>query len=365
MGTSMHHFHTLKVAGLQRETEDAVSIEFAVPAELAEEFRYKQGQHLTLRRLFDGEDVRRNYSICSGVAENRLRVAIKRIEGGLFSSWAANELQLGDELEVMAPAGHFYTDLEASNAKHYVGIAAGSGITPIISNLKTVLESESQSRFTLVYSNRNTQSVIFLEELEDLKNAYPERLNLVYLFSRELQDVELFSGRIDREKLDALLDGLIPAASIDECFICGPEEMLNAAREALAERGVAKENVHFELFVTAAASRDAAAARDARHLSEEEAGHMSEVAVVLDGKQSLLKLRRGDESILDAALKTRSELPFACKGGVCCTCRAMVVEGEVEMDVNYGLEPDEIEAGYVLTCQAHPVSDRVVVDFDR
>ena len=361
----MHHFQRLKVAELRRETADAVSIEFAVPAELRQVFAYRQGQHLTLRRQIDGEDLRRNYSICSGVQENRLCVAIKRVDGGRFSNWALEQLAVGDELEVLPPAGHFYTPIDPAQSKHYLAIAAGSGITPIISNLKTLLAAEPHSRCTLIYANRDSASVLFLEALEDLKNACLGRFHLIHVFSREAGQVELFCGRLDRARLDALLDGPLAGQRPDECLLCGPEGLIEVAREALAARGIDAANIHFELFTTATAGRAAAAAREARGLSDEQAGHVSRVGVILDGQRSELRLRRGDESILDAALKVRGELPFACKGGVCCTCRARVIEGEVEMDVNYGLEADEIAAGYVLTCQAHPVSDAVLVDFDR
>mgnify|MGYP001103927561 CR=1 FL=1 len=361
----MPHFQRLKVAELRRETADAVSIEFAVPAELRDQFAYRQGQHLTLRREIDGEDLRRNYSICSSAQEQRLRVAIKRVAGGRFSNWALDELRVGDQLQVLAPTGHFYTALEPSQRKHYLGIAAGSGITPIISNLKTLLAAEPHSRCTLIYANRSSASVLFLEALEDLKNAYPERFHLIHVFSREEGAIELFCGRLDRDRLAALLDGPLAGQRPDECFLCGPEGLIDCAREVLVARGIDAAHIHFELFTTSAAGRAAAAARQARGLSGEQAEQISRVGVILDGQRSDLRLRRGDQSILDAALQVRGELPFACKGGVCCTCRARVIEGEVEMDVNYGLEADEIAAGYVLTCQAHPVSDVVVVDFDR
>lgn len=361
--STTRQFHTLKVSDIRRETQEAVSIGFAVPEDLQDTFRFTQGQHLTLRAVINGQEERRSYSICSGLYEDALRIAVKQVPEGKFSTFCNTELSINDELDVMPPMGHFHTPLKPQSARHHVAFAAGSGITPILSLLKTTLEEEPNSSWTLVYSNRATESILFLEELEDLKNRYMHRLTLVHLLSREAQDWDLLNGRLDESKADALLDGALISGTIDQAYLCGPFPMIKAVETSLLRHGLTQENIHYELFQ---APEDFAEQQEKRpQLSESEASHVSQVQVKLNGKVSTFDLQRGAESILEAALKTRADVPFACKGGVCCTCRAKVIEGEVEMDLNYGLEPAEIEQNFVLTCQSHPVSDRVVLDFDQ
>ena len=357
----MPQFYPLRVSQVRRETDDAVSVLFIVPTELQSLFNYAQGQHLTLRRDFAGTEERRNYSICSSVQDEQLRIAVKKLPDGVFSSYINEQLKAGETIDVMPPSGRFYTQLSPDQAKHYVAFAIGSGITPIFSIIKTTLETEPKSQFCLIYGNRNTRSIIFLEQLEALKNQYPTRLQLLHILSQEAQDLELLNGRIDKAKVTALLTTLLPVERIDECFICGPQAMVETTRQVLQQHGLTVNKIHFELFNTITGQQSSKAAK----LSREEAEHLSQITIILAGKKSKLALRRADESILDAALRIRADMPFACKGGMCCTCRAKVVAGKVEMDSCYGLEKDEIEQGYILTCQAHPVSDQVVIDYDQ
>lgn len=352
----MAQFHSLTVAEVRHETDDCVSVRFDLPASLQEAFRFQHGQYLTLKTLIDGEEVRRSYSICAGVPENELRVAVKTVPGGKFSSYANGRLKPGDVLEVMAPQGRFTTPIEPEKAKSYVLFAAGSGITPVISIAKTVLALEPESEVTLFYGNRRTTSVIFREEIEDLKNRFMGRLRVFHVLSRESQDVDLLHGRLDRAKVDRLLDALVDVSEIDHVFVCGPEEMTNAVRAACAERGIADGHVHFELFGTPVAG---AANRNEPVIT----GEKTRVTVILDGLRTEFDMDRGS-NVLDAGRDAGLDLPFACKGGVCATCRCQVVEGEVEMAVNYGLEPSEVAAGHVLSCQARPKTDALVVDFD-
>lgn len=352
----MAQFHSLTVAEVRHETDDCVSVRFDLPASLQEAFRFQHGQYLTLKTLIDGEEVRRSYSICAGVPENELRVAVKTVPGGKFSSYANGRLKPGDVLEVMAPQGRFTTPIEPEKAKSYVLFAAGSGITPVISIAKTVLALEPESEVTLFYGNRRTTSVIFREEIEDLKNRFMGRLRVFHVLSRESQDVDLLHGRLDRAKVDRLLDALVDVSEIDHVFVCGPEEMTNAVRAACAERGIADGHVHFELFGTPVAG---AADRNEPVIT----GEKTRVTVTLDGLRTEFDMDRGS-NVLDAGRDAGLDLPFACKGGVCATCRCQVVEGEVEMAVNYGLEPSEVAAGHVLSCQARPKTDALVVDFD-
>ncbi|HNQ75688.1 MAG TPA: phenylacetate-CoA oxygenase/reductase subunit PaaK [Pseudothauera hydrothermalis] len=350
-------FHPLKVAEVRRETADALSLRFAVPAELAESYRFVQGQHLTLRARVGGEELRRSYSICAGVDDGELRVAIKKLPGGRFSCWAHEHIKVGDVLEVMTPEGRFHTPLDPAQAKHYVAFAAGSGITPILSLIKTTLATEPQSRFTLIYGNRSQASVMFAEALEDLKNRYLARLTLYHLFSREEQEVPLFNGRLDAAKVAAFLDTLLPVADIDEAFICGPGAMIDQVASALLAAGMPAEHIHFERFgVPDASPAHAVQAGDAPQAT---------IVVVADGLRREVAFHANDPSILDVALAAGIDLPYACKGGVCCTCRAKVLEGKVRMDKNYTLEQADVAAGYVLTCQAHPLTERVVLSFDE
>jgi ring-1,2-phenylacetyl-CoA epoxidase subunit PaaE len=354
-------FHPLPVAAVDRLTDDSVAITFAVPVELRETFAFRAGQHLTVRRVDEagGEDVRRSYSICSTPAElaahGRLRIGVKEIPGGAFSGFAGSSLRAGDDIEVLPPLGHFSTAFAPDRERHYGAVVAGSGVTPVLALVATALAVEPASTFTLVYGNRYARSVMFTEELADLKDRYPARLHLVHVLSREPGESALLSGRVDADRLTRLLDTIVPADLIDEWFLCGPYGMVTDAARVLADRGVPAEAVHTELFHV---DEPPVAPR---RVAESTAG--SDVTILLDGRASSFRMGR-DDRVLDAALKIRGELPYACKGGVCSTCRAKVVEGEVTMARNYALEPDEVAAGYVLTCQSSPVSDRLVIDYD-
>ena len=349
-------FHPLRIVEVRRETPDSVSLRFEVPPALAQEYAFVQGQHVTLRTHLDGSEVRRSYSICAGVDDGELRVAIKHVPGGLFSSFANTRLQAGDTIDVLTPEGRFNTPLDPSQAKHYVAFAAGSGITPVLSLIKTTLAREAASRFTLFYGNRRQSCVMFLEALEDLKDRYLHRFTLYCLFSRDHQDVALFNGRLDREKVLALVGSLVPVGAIDEVFVCGPGAMIDEAADALHERGVPAARIHMERFgVPGQVPAHRVEPGDAPHA-------MIEVAI--DGSRRELQFFESDPSILDAALRAGVELPYSCRGGMCCTCRGKILSGKVRMDKNYSLEPRDLEAGFVLTCQAHPLTDRVVISFD-
>jgi ring-1,2-phenylacetyl-CoA epoxidase subunit PaaE len=363
-GTRHAVFHRLRVADVERLTDDAVAITFEVPEELADEYRFVQGQHVTVRTDATGDDVRRNYSICAPVSSGRLRIAVKRLDGGAFSGYALERLAPGDTLEVMTPTGRFFTELDPANARHYCCVAAGSGITPVLSIIATTLETEPRSRVTLLYANRTSQTVMFLEELEDLKDRYRERFHLVHLFSREPRDVEMFSGRLDGDRMRRLLDTILPVDTVDDWFLCGPYDMVTELRETLTAAGADRRHVHAELFhVGKEPPRRARPAEAARRAGEQVADG-ADVTIVLDGRRSRFRLAAGDVPVLDAALAVRADAPFACKGGVCGTCRAKVVQGRVEMERNWALEPDEVDRGYVLTCQSHPASETLVLDYD-
>jgi ring-1,2-phenylacetyl-CoA epoxidase subunit PaaE len=350
-------FHTLRVADVERLTPEAVAVTFAVPGELADAYAFTAGQHLTLRTTIDGEEVRRSYSICSPPSAGRLRVAVKLLEGGAFSGHANAGLQVGDELDVMRPAGRFGVPLDPAQAKRYAAIVAGSGITPVMSLLGAVLETEPGSTFTLVYGNRDSGSVMFVEELEDLKDRYPTRLQLMHVLSREPQDAELLHGRIDDAKLARLLDEVVRPEDVDEWLLCGPFAMVQQVHATLVARGVPKPRIHLELFHV-----DGEQPRIARRATAGETG-TARVTVRLDGRTSTFPMP-DEGSVLDATLAVRADAPFACKGGVCGTCRAKVVEGHVEMARNYALEPAEVEAGFVLACQSVPTTPTLVLDFD-
>jgi ring-1,2-phenylacetyl-CoA epoxidase subunit PaaE len=359
-------FHRLPVAALDRLTDDALAITFGVPEQLREAYEFRAGQHLTVRRIDPetGEDVRRSYSICSTPAElaatGALRIGVKELPGGAFSAYAAAGLAVGDEVEVMPPLGHFTTDVDPARARRYVGIVAGSGITPVLSLVAAVLATEPDSTFTVLYGNRSARSVMFAEELSDLKDRWPARLQVVHVLSREPGDAELLSGRIDAQRLPRLLDVFVPG-EVDEWFLCGPYGMVLDARAVLAERGAAERTVHTELFHVPSEGEAPAATPEAQPDSRDVGG--TEVTIILDGRSSTFTMGRG-ERVLDAALRVRGELPYSCRGGVCSTCRARLVSGEVTMAQNWALEPDEMADGYVLTCQASPVTDKLVVDYD-
>jgi len=354
------HFHPLAVKDVRRETDDCVSFALEVPASLAERFRHTQGQYLNVRRRLGGEELRRSYSICSGADDGELRIAVKAVPEGRFSSWANRELKPGEMLEAMPPEGRFFVPLDPANAKHYVAFAAGSGITPVLSLVKTTLAREPRSRFTLVYGNRALDTVIFNEALEDLKDKHLARLALYHVFSREPQEVELFNGRLDRAKVATFLERLIPPSSIDEAFVCGPDAMMGDIEAELLARGVPRGQIHFERFGVPS-PRAATRSPQRKAIS---AG-ACDVTVIVDSTRYRFELAPDGPTVLDAALKAGADLPYACKAGVCCTCRAKLLEGEVRMDANYTLEDDEIARGFRLTCQSHPVSRALVLDYDQ
>lgn len=355
-------FYPLQVKDVRPETADCVSVSLVVPDELSELFRFAPGQYLTFRKHINDAEVRRSYSICTSPRDGELRVAIKKVDNGKFSGFAHAELRAGDVLDVMPPMGKFSPKAAGTTHKEYLAFAAGSGITPIMSIMKTVLEEEPNSNFTLVYGNRSRNSVIFREAIEALKNIYMQRLRVFHVLSREYMDVPLFNGRINAEKCAAFCDTLIDVKHMDEAFICGPEEMILSVRQQLVDLGMPSANVHIELFTSPDQPTAAQANWTASH--KESKGPVSKVSITLDGTTFDMEVPFNGESILDAALKMGADLPYACKGGVCCTCRAQVTEGEVEMEVNYALEHDEVEKGFVLTCQSHPRTERVVIDFD-
>ncbi len=359
---SQPQFHSLKVASVARNTRDAVVVTFDLPADLNEVFRFRPGQYLTLRTQLDGEEVRRSYSICSAPEDGVLRVAIKQVEEGVFSSWANQQLQPGQTLEVMAPAGNFTLDFDAANQRHYVAFAVGSGITPVLSLVKTALSAEPESTFTLFFGNRASSSVLFREEIEDLKNRYMERFSLVYIMSRETQDIELFNGRLDGDKVEQLLDTWLAGREADYVFVCGPQTMTESVVERLAARGLDKSRVKFELF---GAPKGPRSLRTGRDTPAAPGKGQCEVTVIQDGYQRSFTIAKNQDNVLDAALAQGVELPYSCKGGVCSTCRCKVIEGEVDMDANFALEDYEVARGFVLSCQSYPVTDRLVLDFDQ
>ena len=357
----MSHFHNLSIADRREETRDSVSIAFAIPPELRANYSFHQGQNLTLKAEINGEEVRRSYSICSGVDDGELRVAIKRVAGGIFSNYANDQLQVGTSIEVMEPTGHFYTEIDPEREGRYLMVAAGSGITPILSQVKTILAQEPKSNITLLYGNRATGSTMFKDQLEDLKNAQMGRLNLIFVFSREQQDIDLYNGHIDAEKCQALFSRWIYVQNLTAAFICGPQQMTETVSEELIKAGTPKERVHFELFGTKADGAKQAQRADAAKRET----HISEIEVIRDGHRRTFELAQNSQNLLDAGNEHGAELPFSCKAGVCSTCKCKVLEGEVELDVSIGLEDYEVKAGYVLSCQSYPLTDRVVLDFDE
>jgi ring-1,2-phenylacetyl-CoA epoxidase subunit PaaE len=329
---------------------------------MAEKFRYKQGQHIVVRTNLNGEEVRRTYSICSSVNDQELRIAVKRVSGGLFSSFANEQLKPGSTLEVMPPQGSFSIDLDPAREGNYLAVAAGSGITPILSIIKTTLETEPKSQFTLFYGNKGTSSTMFRDQLQDLKNEYMTRLNLVYIFTREEQDIDLYNGRISAEKCDQLFNHWLDPGKLTAAFLCGPQLLTETVRESLVQHGLDKSKVHYELFTPAGG---ATRSREDRAETKVNPAAVSSVTVKSDGRTLTFNLVRDTKTILDAGNAEGADLPFSCKAGVCSTCRAKVVEGEVDMDQNFALEDYEVEAGYVLSCQCYPVSDKVVLDYDE
>ena len=350
-------FHSLTVSDLRRETSDAISLAFAVPANLREDYRYTPGQYLTLRATIDGEDVRRSYSICSGLDDDELRVVIKRVEGGAFSGWANQQLHPGDKLSVMTPDGRFGVPIEPGATRTLVAFAAGSGITPIMAILKTVLRREA-GRCFLFYGNRTTDSIIFREQLEDLKDRYLSRLSVFHVLSREQQDIPVVNGHLDAAKLQLLMRAIVPVPQVDHAFVCGPQPMIEGLEKALVDLGMARDRVHVERFTPGVGGRPRPVTGPATERPKAIA------TVISEGVRSDIPVAEG-EAIIDAAIRAGRSLPYSCKGGMCCTCRARLLEGRVEMTVNYSLEPWETDAGYILTCQAHPVTAHVVIDYDQ
>lgn len=351
-------FHRLKIADVRRETPEAVSIAFAVPGELATAYRFTPGQHVTMRTKIGGAEVRRSYSICVSPDDGELRVAVKKVDGGLFSTFANSSIKVGDEIDVMTPQGRFGVALDPDAARTYVAIAAGSGITPLMSMLRTILTHEKKSHVVLIYGNRTTQSIIFREALEDLKDRFLDRLTIHHVLSREPQEIALLDGRIDTGKIAALLRTL-PQGAIDHAFLCGPGGLVESGKVALAQAGVAPGHVHVEYFSTDGMPIETRAA-----VAVAAEGRESTAEIILNGARHAIAVRSG-ETIVDAGLRAGLEMPYSCRGGMCCTCRAKVTEGELRMDTNYSLEPWEIEAGYVLTCQSHPVTPKVALDYDQ
>ena len=356
-------FHLLTISEVRRETAEAISVRFAVPPALRDAYRFEQGQFVTLNSAVGGEELRRSYSVCSAVSEyersGELRVGIKKIDGGRFSSFACDNFKAGMTLQVMTPDGRFFTPVDAAHRKHYVAFAGGSGITPVLSIVKTVLQVEVASRFTLIYGNRAVASIMFAEELEELKNRYIGRLSLHHVISDEAQEVDLLGGLLDFARCARFLDTLVPPATIDEAFICGPGPMMDAAEAALLAAGVAREQIHVERFGTPLP------AAGPRKAVMDNSASSAEVHVIQYGKTRVLRVPFDGAALLDAGLAAGLDLPYACKGGVCCTCRARVLVGEVQMDRNYTLEAREIAAGFVLTCQSHPRAPKVVVSYDE
>ena len=351
-------FHALRVTEVAPLTDDSVAVTLDVPQDLKETFSFIPGQHVTVRQTIDGEDVRRSYSICASSKSGKLRVGVKRLPGGAFSTYATTELKAGDTLEVMPPVGEFTIEVDPELKRKAVAIVAGSGITPALSLIASSLELEPESTWTLIYGNRTANSVMFLDELEGLKDRYHPRFQMFHILSREGSDVPLLSGRIDGEKIKTIHDHLLGTKPVDGWYLCGPYEMVMTARETLGELGVSEDDIHDELFF-------AGPVDESMLPPEPPPGEGSvDLTVILDGRAVDTRMTP-ETSILDAALRVRTELPFSCKGGMCATCKGRIEEGEVEMTKNYALVDSEVEAGFVLTCQAHPVTDKVVVRFDH
>lgn len=355
-------FHTLRVSDVKRETEDCVSIALEIPTALTEDYKFIQGQYLTFKHQHNGEEIRRSYSICSSPLDGELRVAVKKVPNGRFSTFANEALAVGAALETMTPEGNFWRPLNPSAANQYVAFAAGSGITPMMSIIKTTLEMEPQSTFLLFYGNKSTRSIIFKDQIEDLKDTYLNRLEVHHILSREDQGTDWLKGRIDGNKCKDFSCKFFETETVSTFYICGPEQMIMEVKDTLTTLGVPKEKVLFELFTTPVSGAMAQATPEKTTLPKSVLSH---VTVILDGEETHFDIQTTGNSILDAALDAGADVPFACKGAVCCTCRAKVLEGKVEMDMNYALEEEELEEGYVLTCQSHPISERVVISYDE
>ena len=350
-------FHSLTVKTIDTLTEDAVAITFDVPAELADTYSYRPGQHVAVKADIDGEDIRRTYSVAADVASNQLRIGVKRIEGGSFSTFATQRLREGDQLDVAAPYGEFTIEPRADQARHYGAIAAGSGITPVLSMISSVLGTEPNSRFTLLFGNRSSTSIMFLEELEGLKDRYPDRFHLVHVLSREAQIIPLLSGRLDEERLAALFSTVVDVGAVDAWYLCGPYEMVQAARSELMTQEVSPDTIHDELFFA-----EPAPTRAPRPVSDMKGA--AHVTFTLDGRTSSMPVDPEGPPILAYALEQRRDIPFSCRGGMCTTCKAQVVDGEATMDLNFALADEDLAKGYILTCQAHPKSEQLTITYD-
>jgi len=355
----MAKFHSVKILDIYKETKDCSVISFDIPEELKGDFKYTQGQHLNIRAMIDGAEVRRSYSLCSSPIENKWQVAVKKIDGGLFSAYVNQTLKKGDILEIMPPSGVFFKEVNPAAAKNYIVFAAGSGITPVLSIIKTHLALEPNSTFKLFYLNKTVKSIIFKEEIEALKNKHLGRFEIFHFLTKEHRNVELLNGRFTKEKLQILTEKIIDIPSVDECFICGPEEMIFLIRDELVAAGLSKDKIHFELFHTGHSEEDKQ--RASKILEKKVEG--TEVTILDGGKEFHFTMEDDFDNILDGALAAGADLPFACKGGVCSTCRCKVIEGTVEMKVNYALDENEVAKNYILSCQAVPTSKKVVVDF--
>lgn len=353
------NFHQLRVSDIIKTTDDCSVISLEVPESLRSAFQYKQGQYLTFEQEINGEKVRRSYSLCSSPCDNEWKVGVKKVEDGRFSSYANELLKIGDTLNVMPPDGRFFVEIEPDKERQYVAFAAGSGITPIISIIKTHLLSEPKSSFKLFYINKTVASIILKEELESLKNTFMDRLEIFYFLTKQRRTIDFLNGRLDTGKLEVIFDNICSLDKTDHFFSCGPEPMIMMISEYLKDKGVDKKKIHFELFAAAGAGRKK------KSKAHKKLEGKSCLVTILEGDKSFaFEMAQGSNNILDEALNNNADLPFACKGGVCATCKAKVMEGEVEMDVHYGLEDDEVENGYVLTCQSIPVSDKITVNFD-
>jgi ring-1,2-phenylacetyl-CoA epoxidase subunit PaaE len=356
--TSASHFYPLAVRSIRRETRDAVEVTFDVPETLKDRFRFVQGQFVTLKAVIDGEEVRRSYSICSAVQDGTLQVGIKRARGGLFSNWVVNHLRPGEVLDVAPPEGRFHLPLSPENKKQYVAFAAGSGITPVLSVLKTTLLAEPKSSFTLFYANRASSSIMFREELAELKDRFLGRFNLVHVMTREHQDAEMLNGRIDADKAEQLMRTFCDLDQIDAVFLCGPQQMVDAIKARLKATGLAENRIKVELFATQTSERDP------RRASSSQTDRECHVTLLLDGARHSFSMNR-NQTVLDAALEHDIDVRHSCRSGVCATCRAKLVAGQVDMDANYALEDYEIARGFILTCQSFPVTDEISVDYDQ
>ena len=356
----MAKFYPLKIKSVEKETEDCTVVSFDVDEHLQDKFNFQSGQHLTLRHSINNEDVRRSYSLCSSPLDKEWKVAVKQIPEGKFSSYVNEKLKVGETIEVMPPSGLFGVKPDEKAQKHYVFFAAGSGITPILSMIKTYLATESQSKCQLFYLNKNAKSIIFKEDLEQLRNKYFGRFEIFYFLTREQRDIELFNGRFTPEKIQLLLETILNIENTDECFICGPENMIFMIRDELMKYGLSKDHIHYELFVTGLSEADKKRVQKVQVNRED----VTSVTILDGGKEFHFDMMKDDDNILDAALKAGADLPFACKGGVCSTCKCQLKEGKVEMKVNYALEKEELVQNYILSCQAIPTTKNVVVDFD-